>query len=305
MKKIFLILTTMALSFSVFAGEWKEPKAEKPFNPNAIRLNIEGGAAYSMMTRIEDMKKYNRSNFVYETHFVGVYVGARTVNIPHINFYGRMAIYYPFYLAFNGMKQFAKQTILYGFDFHLGPYWNFDQLKYVRFRLSPGIHYMYQLSDEYHLNVLGVGLMTVIELPLTQRWTILLNPGFSFDYPNLGTNRRVQPYDWCWSYKFELGFRYSRKSPNKYYYIHTKTSTYRDELYANPEKAEQRWEEAQKNKAAAKESKAEAKKIKIKEAKELVKNNKTKADDNSSEIEVKSDAEPELKPEEIKPSDGE
>ena len=60
----------------------------------------------------------------------------------------------PFYNTFNEMQQFPKQTILYAFDVFTGPAFKTNIKEYIRFTLTPGIHYMYQLSDEYHLNYL-------------------------------------------------------------------------------------------------------------------------------------------------------
>ena len=86
--------------------------------------------------------------------------------------------------------------------------------------LTPGIHYMYQLSDEYHLNYLGAGILTGIELPVARRWTIVNNGTFTLDYANLGSNQRMCPYDYSWSYQISLGVRYSKKYLHKYAYIH-------------------------------------------------------------------------------------
>ena len=78
---------------------------------------------------------------------------------------------------------------------------------------------MYQLSDEYHYHYLGLGLLAGFDLPVAHRWNIIVNGGFDLDYPNLGTNKHVQPFDYSWQYHFDVGVRYSRKKTNKYSYV--------------------------------------------------------------------------------------
>ena len=78
---------------------------------------------------------------------------------------------------------------------------------------------MYQLSDEYHLGYFGTGAIVGFELPVSSRWTILLDGTFSVDYANLGGNSLMQPYDLAWSWQGSLGFRYSRAKLNNYSYL--------------------------------------------------------------------------------------
>ncbi|HBD68976.1 MAG TPA: hypothetical protein DC014_06845, partial [Treponema sp.] len=77
----------------------------------------------------------------------------------------------------------------------------------------------YQLSDNWHYMSLGAGVMLGTELPLSRRWTILINAFGSFDYANLGTNAQMFPFDLSWQYQVSLGVRYSKKKPNIYSYI--------------------------------------------------------------------------------------
>ena len=78
---------------------------------------------------------------------------------------------------------------------------------------------MYQLTDEYHMNYLGGGLLAGLELPLAKRWTILTNGTITVDYPNLGTNRLVQPFDLVRQYNVSVGVQYSKRGKNKYSYL--------------------------------------------------------------------------------------
>lgn len=178
------------------------------------------GVTYAMVTRIEDMEKYNRSNFVRQDHLIGAFFAMQSVNMRPVNSMLRVSVYYPFLHTFNGMEQFPKQVILYAFDLFAGPMIQTDMWKYVRLNFAGGLHYMYQLSDEYHLNYLGGALVVGTELPIARHWTIVNNGTVTLDYPNLGTNQKVQPFSFAWQYQLELGFRYSKKNSNRYSYIH-------------------------------------------------------------------------------------
>lgn len=185
---------------------------EKPF----VMFNY--GFADALITRLELQEE--RSNFVRQTSLLGAYVSMQTVNIKPINNYTRLAIYYPFYNTFNGMKQSSKQKILGAVDLFWGPMFEADMWKYILIKSAAGLHFMYQRTDEFDLLYLGLGLMAGFELPVAKNWTILANGSFSLDYPNLGSNSRIQPYDYAWTYQIDFGFRYSKKGVHKYSYIH-------------------------------------------------------------------------------------
>lgn len=185
---------------------------EKPF----VMFNY--GLAESLVTRLELQE--NRSNFVRQTTLLGAYVSMQTVNIKPINNYTRLAIYYPVYNTFNGMKQGSKQKILGAVDLFWGPMLEADMWKYILIKSAVGLHFMYQRTDEFDLIYLGLGLMAGFELPVAKNWTILANGSFSLDYPNLGSNSRIQPYDYAWTYQVDFGFRYSKKGAHTYSYIH-------------------------------------------------------------------------------------
>ena len=176
------------------------------------------GAAYTLITRLEKQDK--RSNFVRQNHLAGLFFSLQTENMKPVNSMIRIAAYYPFFNTFNGMQQYPKQTILYAFDLLAAPMFQADMWKYVRLNFAGGLHYMYQLTDEYHMNYLGGGLLAGVELPLARRWTVLTDGTATLDYPNLGTNRLVQPFDFAWQYNVSVGVRYSKKGENKYAYIH-------------------------------------------------------------------------------------
>ncbi|MBQ5472507.1 MAG: hypothetical protein IIT58_10980 [Treponema sp.] len=187
---------------------------EKPF------VTFEEGVSGAMVNRL--IINEERSNFVWENYMIGAYCTMKTENLKPFDGIVRVSAYYPFKNTFNGMDQPSKQTILYAFDLFAGPTLHFDGWKYIQFNLAAGLHYMYQLTDAFHLNYLGIGAVGTIELPLANHWTILMNATFAVDYPNFGTNRYMQPYNYSWQYHADLGVRYSRRKSNKYSYMHSR-----------------------------------------------------------------------------------
>lgn len=238
MKKIvsifFLILITSTFIYSqtksdktTSDNEIINPKTGFPEIIQKPFVVFNEGVSAGMINRIE--KQDTRSNFVRENYLIGAYFEIQTENMKPVNSLIKLSAYYPFYNTFNGMKQYPKQVILYAFDLFAGPVLQADMWNYIHLKLASGLHYMYQLTDEYHMNYLGLGLSGGIELPVAKRWTILLNGLFTVDYPNLGTNKNIQPFDISWQYHVDLGIRYSKKKTNKYSYIRQK-NTYNEIL---------------------------------------------------------------------------
>lgn len=222
------------------------------------------GFAAAQVTRIQTVS--GRSNFVWQNDMIGAFFQIQTRNMKPVNSVIRTSIFYPFYNTFNDVKQYPKQTVLYAFDLFAGPIIETDMWKYVRLKFGLGLHYMYQLSDEYHLNYLGGGALAGLELPIEPRWSILLDGTFSFDYPNFGTNRLVQPYDYSWQYQLNLGVRYSVKGKNKYSYISQSGKSLQKEILKAENKAKKKEIKAQQRaekRAAAAEIKAQKNKEKI------------------------------------------
>ncbi len=208
---------------------YKDEKSDEiPINPKTGFPEIletpfvvfDEGVTFDMVTRLQKQDDYNRSDFVWQDYMLGAYFNVQSENMKPLDSMLRVAVYYPFYHTFDGMQQFPKQTILYAFDLFWGPMLQADMWKYVQLKVAGGLHYMYQLTDEYHMNYLGLGLVAGVELPVARRWTIVNNGTFTLDYANLGTNKQVQPYDYSWSYQGSLGVRYSKKKLHKYAYIH-------------------------------------------------------------------------------------
>ncbi|MDE5898592.1 MAG: hypothetical protein K2H09_04940 [Treponemataceae bacterium] len=186
----------------------------KPF------LMFDEGFSFAQITRIS--KQEERSNFVWQDYLIGAHFDIMTENFKPVDLMLRVAAYYPFYHTFNGMRQYPKQVVLYAFDLFTGPVIQANMWNYVRLNLAAGLHYMYQLTDEYHLHYLGAGAVAGVELPIAWHWTILLDATAALDYPNFGTNRNIQPYNYAWQYQASLGVRYSKKGANMYSYISSK-----------------------------------------------------------------------------------
>lgn len=234
MKKIFLIFAFAFLLYPVVCQETNlfETSTSDDHNDTNVEINektgfpkikakpfimFNEGVAAAQVTRIQTLS--GRSNFVWKNDFIGAFFQIQTRNMKPLNSIIRTSVFYPYFNTFNEVKQFPKQTILYAFDLFAGPILETDMWKYVRLKFGLGLHYMYQLTDEYHLNYLGGGALAGLELPVEPRWSVLLDGTFSFDYPNFGTNSLVQPYDYAWQYQLNLGVRYSVKGKNKYSYI--------------------------------------------------------------------------------------
>lgn len=248
MKKIILLLFIFLSQFFFYAKddtsenntieEQINPKTgfpeikEKPF------IVFNEGLAFSRVTRIQLQE--NRNNYVWQNNLIGAYFEIQSKNMKPLNSLIRISAFYPFSYTFNDVKQVAKQTILYAFDLYAGPIIETDMWKYVRLKFSCGLHYMYHLTDEYHLHYLGGAFLTGLELPVSSRWSILLDGTFALDYPNFGTNKLVQPYDYSWQYHLDFGVRYSKKSKNKYSYIRQSKESLEKELKEELEKAQKK-----------------------------------------------------------------
>lgn len=218
MKKLFTLLLALSSTLFLFAQE-EENSTEK----YVFKYRINEGASYGQITRIETQD--NRSNFVRETMLAGAFCNFQTVDLyEKLDLTLQLAAYYPVYNAFNGMKQYPKNKLNYAIDAFFGPTVTNQKLKWVPIDFSMGLHTMYQLTDEYHMVYVGLGFLTTLNFPLTERWTIINSYFFSIDDANLGSNKNVQPFKISYQYHIDLGFRYSKRAKNDYYYIAKKQS---------------------------------------------------------------------------------
>ncbi len=259
MKKIFLIISLSFIFLPVFSTTNEKVQNTNDNNEKNVELNektgfpkikekpfimFNEGVCIAQVTRIQ--KESSRSNFVWKNDFIGGFFQIQTRNMKPVNSIVRTSVFYPFYNTFNDVRQYAKQTVLYAFDLFAAPIIETDMWKYVNLKFGAGLHYMYQLTDEYHMHYLGPGVLAGIELPLEPRWTILLDGTFSLDYPNFGTNAHVQPYDLSWQYQLNLGVRYSVKGKGKYAYIKQSQKSIDKEILKAQKKQEKKELKAQK-----------------------------------------------------------
>ena len=205
MKKLFSVLILLYVSFSLYSLDLD------------LDFIFDEGISYCQVSRIEKLE--DRSNFVRENMMIGAYFSTQTVGLPLFDFQLDVSAYYPFYQAFNGMEQTPRNVMNYALDGYLAATGTYKQLKYINLDGSLGMHYMYQLTDEYHMHYLGLGAMLGIEFPLTRGWTIVSKNYFSYDNANLGKNKLVQPFYASYQYHINIGVRYSRRVDNLYSYI--------------------------------------------------------------------------------------
>ena len=203
MKKFLSVFLILIFTSSAFALD--------------LDFTFDEGISYAQVTRVESLE--DRSNFVRENMMIGAYFTTRTVGLPLVDLQLDISAYYPFYQAFNGMEQHARNVLNYAFDSYFAAYYNYDYFKYFIFTGSLGMHYMYQLTDEWHMNYLGLGITLGFELPISQGWTIVNRNLVTLDNPNLGPNKNIQKFDGCYSYHINLGVRYSRRVHNEYCYV--------------------------------------------------------------------------------------
>lgn len=177
---------------------------------------INWGLTYANVTRVQ--KQDARSNFVWQNNLFGLFCELQSKNMKPVNSLLRLSIYYPLTHTFNKMSQ-IQGMFLYAFDLFAGPVIEASMWDYVYLKFGLGIHYMYQLTDEFFFHYLGAGALVGFELPVAPRWTIMLDGNFTYDYPNLGSNRVVQPYEHSWQYHIDFGIRYSKWGENTHSYV--------------------------------------------------------------------------------------
>ena len=177
---------------------------------------VNWGLSYANVTRIQ--KQEGRSNFVWQNNLFGAFAELQSKNMKPVNSLLRLSIYYPLTHTFNDMSQ-IQGMFLYAFDLFAAPFIEASMWDYVYLKFGLGLHYMYQLTDEFYFHYLGVGALVGLELPVAPRWTIILDGNFNLDYPNLGSNRIVQPYEYSWQYHIDFGVRYSKLSENPRSYV--------------------------------------------------------------------------------------
>lgn len=203
MKKILFAISIMFFCISAFCQE--------------VKVVFDEGVSYAQITRVEKLE--DRSNFVRENMLIGAYFTTRTIDLPIADLEFDISAYFPIYQAFNGMQQQPRNVMNYAVDSYLGLNESFYWFKYVIITASIGMHYMYHLTDEWHMHYLGLGGTLGLELPISKGWTIVNRNFFSYDNANLGNNKLLQPFYAAYQYHINLGVKYSRRVHNEYSYI--------------------------------------------------------------------------------------
>lgn len=262
LKHLFLSLYIMTVVCTgAFASDTEQ---EIPLDPNTgfpVILNkpfivFNEGITGSWITRI--VRQTDRSNFVFKDFMAGAYFSLETKNMQPVDSMVRFAVYYPLSFKFNGHPQVPKNMLNFAFDLFAAPvFLQMDMWNYLRFNITAGLHFLYQMGDRWNYINLGIGALAGMELPVARRWTMLINGYMSIDYGNFGTNRHLEPYDLVWQYQLDIGVRYSRRALNQYSYIPSRR-TYEEDLAALAAK-DQAKQEKKEAKRAAKEAARNAK----------------------------------------------
>ena len=233
-KKIIFLVLILLCSTLLFAQEVENSSEQEIYINSTEDLNpitgfptikdkpfvvFDYGVTTSWVNRVIFQEAYERSNFNFQDNLLGAYISMQTKNMQPLNSMIRVAGYYPLSFTFNNVPQVSKAVLRGAADLFAGILFELDMWNYLRITLSPGLHAYYQYSDRFHYVHLGAAGLANIELPIAKYWTIKIDGIASLDYPNLGSNKNIEIYDICWQYQIDLGFRYSKKSQNKYNYL--------------------------------------------------------------------------------------
>lgn len=221
-KSLCFLSLAIFLSLSIYAQDANKEEAINPttgFPEITEKPFIVFNEGFSCNWTSRFIKQEERSNFVFDYFMLGAWFGISTFNMKPINSTVRISALYPLTFTFNEVPQAKKNMIQFAIDLFAGPEFRSDMWNYVRINFAPGLHFFFQNEDRWNYVSLGAGCLLGIELPLARRWTILLNGLAAIDYPNLGTNRIMEPYTLSWTYQLDLGVRYSKKATNTWNYI--------------------------------------------------------------------------------------
>lgn len=217
MKKLLFTAFLLIFSLPLFCQE----TSQKTIDGGKFNFTFDEGVAYAQVTRVETQTE--RSNFVRENMMIGAYCNFETVDFSSIDFFQQLSAYYPFYNAFNGMRQYPKNMFNYGIDSYTGLKTHYTKFEYFTFDMGLGLHYMFQMTDEWPMHYLGLGIQAGLNLPLTETISIATTGFVSFDNANIGSNKLMQPFEISYQYHATLGVKYSKRAKNSYCYIKPKS----------------------------------------------------------------------------------
>jgi hypothetical protein len=171
------------------------------------------GAVASWLTRIIDQT--GRSNFVFRDFLPGLYFGAELRNIKYITPIVRLTACYPLVSSFNHVPQKPNSPLHFGIDFLTGLRFEFNIKEIIRLHVGPALHMFFLNAERWNYFNLGAAAVAGVEVPLTPRWTLLIDGIASLDSGNLGANRMMEPFDKTFQYQAGVGCRYSKRMQNK------------------------------------------------------------------------------------------
>jgi hypothetical protein len=180
---------------------------------NKLFASYSYGAVASWLTRIIDQSE--RSNFVFRDFLPGAYFGAELRNVKYITPMARLTVYYPMTSSFNKVPQYPSNPLHYGIDLLTGFHFGFNIKDIVRLHAGPALHMFFLNAERWNYFNLGAAAVVGVEVPLTPRWTLLVDGIASFDSGNLGANRKMEPFDTAFQYQAGIGCRYSKKHQNE------------------------------------------------------------------------------------------
>jgi hypothetical protein len=205
---VFAVLT-LALNQGIHAQE-EELATEAR---DKLFVTFSYGAGTSWLTRIVDQTE--RSNFVFRDFMPGAYFGVELRNVKLITPIVRLSAYYPMISSFNKVLQKPSNPLHYGIDLNAGFRFGFSLKEFIRLHAGPALHMFFLNSERWNYFNLGAAVLAGVEVPLTRRWTLLVDGIASFDSGNLGANRKMEPFDTAFQYQAGIGCRYSKKMQNE------------------------------------------------------------------------------------------
>ena len=216
---VCFILLTLLFSVGIYAnevmaeGDEYEEAVEETVSKKQMLFLFSEGATISWLTRI--INQTERSNFVLKDFLVGAYFRTEMVYFDLFKPMIRVAAYYPLISTFNDFPQEPKNPLQIGVDITAGVKFEVVEYNYVRVNVGPALHFLYLSSDRWNYFNLGAAAFLGVEVPVAERWTVVINGFASLDSGNLGGNSLMEPFDVTYQYQIDIGVRYSKKMANK------------------------------------------------------------------------------------------
>jgi hypothetical protein len=135
-------------------------------------------------------------------------------NIKYISPMVRLTVLYPLVSSFNQFPQKPKTPLHFGADMASGMKFDILDFKFFFLISGPALHLFFLNADRWNYFELGVAAFAGMEMPISERWTLLCNGFASIDNGNLGSNRTMEPFDIAYQYQIDIGVRYSKKLRN-------------------------------------------------------------------------------------------